>query len=190
MKDYDKCIEECDRAIEKSKGGHYDYQKLGKALARKANAKLALQEYDEAIELFKSSLLENNDANVKDLLKKAERQKKEDEERKMLDPEKAEELRKQGNEFYESGDFPGAVKAYTEGLRRDPNSKAIYSNRSAAYIKLMEFPSAMKDAEKCLQIDPNFVKAHLRKATCHHFMKEYHKALEAYDRGLKLDPTN
>ena len=79
---------------------------------------------------------------------------------------------------------------YTEGLKRDPNSKAIYSNRSAAYIKLMEFTYAMKDAEKCLQIDPNFVKAWIRKATCHHFMKEYHKAIDAYDKGLKLDPEN
>jgi stress-induced-phosphoprotein 1 len=99
----------------------------------------------------------------------------------MIDPEKAEELRKKGNELFEKGDFPGAVREYTEGLKRDPNSKAIYSNRSAAYIKLMEFAYAMKDAEKCLQIDRNFVKAWLRKATCHHFMKEYHKALDAFD---------
>ena len=108
----------------------------------------------------------------------------------MIDPEKAEELRKRGNELFEKGDFPGAVREYTEGLKRDPNSKAIYSNRSAAYIKLMEFAYAMKDAEKCLQIDRNFVKAWLRKATCHHFMKEYHKALDAFDQGLKLDPEN
>jgi hypothetical protein len=40
MKEYDKCVEECDRAIEKSREGFYDFQKLGKALARKANAKL------------------------------------------------------------------------------------------------------------------------------------------------------
>lgn len=38
MKDYEKCIEVCDKAIEKSKGAHYDYVKLGKALARKASA--------------------------------------------------------------------------------------------------------------------------------------------------------
>lgn len=41
MKDFDRCIEECEVAIEKSKGGNYDYVKLGKAIARKANAKLA-----------------------------------------------------------------------------------------------------------------------------------------------------
>jgi hypothetical protein len=43
MKNYDKCIEECDKAIQKSKEGYYDYAKLGKALARKATAKLAQQ---------------------------------------------------------------------------------------------------------------------------------------------------
>lgn len=40
MKDYEKCIQECEKAIEKSKGANYDYIKLGKAIARKANAKL------------------------------------------------------------------------------------------------------------------------------------------------------
>lgn len=40
MKDFEKCIAECDVAIEKSKGSNYDYVKLGKAIARKANAKL------------------------------------------------------------------------------------------------------------------------------------------------------
>jgi len=47
--------------------------------------------FDEAIELYKSSLLENNDQSVRDHLKKAEKLKKEDEERKMIDPVKAEE---------------------------------------------------------------------------------------------------
>jgi len=52
MGDYDKCIEECDRAIAKCKEGYYDYQKLGKALARKGNAKVKQGMYDEAIELY------------------------------------------------------------------------------------------------------------------------------------------
>ena len=42
MKKYEKCIEECDKAIELSKGTAYDYSKLAKAMARKANALLQL----------------------------------------------------------------------------------------------------------------------------------------------------
>ena len=68
----------------------------------------------------------------------------------MIDPVKAEEYREKGNELFKEGNYPGAIKEYTEGLKRDPNSKAIYANRSQAYIKLAEFPSALKDAEKCL----------------------------------------
>lgn len=190
MKDYEKCIEECDKAIQKSKEGYYDYQKLGKALARKAGAMLAQNKFDEAIELYKTSLLENNDPNVKDQLKKTERLKKEDEERRMIDPEKAEEHMKAGKEYFQKFDFPSAVKEFSEGIKRNPTSTAIYSNRSATYIKLLEFPCALKDAEKCLQLDPNFVKGYLRKGICHHFLKEYHKALDTFDKGLKLDPES
>ena len=134
--------------------------------------------------------MENNDPVIKDQFKKAEKMKKEHEEKAYINPEIAEEHRQKGNKLFEQGDFPGAVKEYTEGLRRDPNNKNIYSNRAAAYIKLMEFTYALKDIDRCLEIDPNFVKAYVRKGTCHHLMKEYHKALTAYEKGLKMDPEN
>ena len=97
QKDYDKCIEECDKAIEKSREGYYDYVKLAKALARKANAMLHKGNYDEAIDLYKSALLENNDPQIKDALKKAEKTKKDEEARLFINPEIAEEHRKKGN---------------------------------------------------------------------------------------------
>jgi len=94
--------------------------------------------------------LENNDSNVRDQLKKAEKMKKEFEEKAYIDPVKAEEHRLAGNALFEKGDFPNAVKEYTEGLRRDPNSKSLYSNRCAAYIKLLEGNYGLKDADKCI----------------------------------------
>ena len=126
-------------------------------------------------------MLENNDQAVKDQLKKAEKQLKDFEAQQYINPEIAEQHRVKGNEYFENGEFPKAVKEYTEGLRRDPKSKALFSNRCAAYIKLMDFPSALKDAEQTLKIDPNFVKGIARKGTCHHFMKEYHKALQTFE---------
>ena len=52
-----------------------------------------------------------------------------DEDLKYIDPEKAEEHREKGNELFQKGDFPSAIKEYTEGLRRDPKSVKIFSNR-------------------------------------------------------------
>ena len=88
-------------------------------------------------------MLENNDYGIKEQLKKVEKAKKEEDAKKYLDPAKAEEHKKNGNELFEQGDFPGSVKEYTEGLRRDPESRALYINRCQAYIKLMEFAYAL-----------------------------------------------
>lgn len=41
LKEYDKALEECDKAITKSREGYYDFVKLGKVLGRKGNAMLA-----------------------------------------------------------------------------------------------------------------------------------------------------
>lgn len=123
-------------------------------------------------------------------LQKAQKVKKEQEALAYINPEIAEEHRLKGNELFKEGAFPKALKEYEEGIKRDPNAVAIYSNRCATYIKLMDFTSGLKDADKCLELDPKFVKAYSRKGTCHHFMKEYHKAMKAYEDGLKIDPSN
>lgn len=59
MKDFDKCIEQCDKALETVKAGNYDYVKVAKAMARKANALLQQNKVDESIELYQKALLEN-----------------------------------------------------------------------------------------------------------------------------------
>ena len=74
---------------------------------------------------------------IKMALNKAKETKRKNEAQAYIDPVKAEEHRTKGNELFKGGDFPGALKEYDEGLKRDPNAIAIYSNRCATYIKLM-----------------------------------------------------
>ena len=52
MKDYEKCIQLCDDGIETTKGQSYDFVKLSKAIARKANALLQLKRFDESIQMY------------------------------------------------------------------------------------------------------------------------------------------
>lgn len=107
-----------------------------------------------------------------------------------LDPEKAEEHKAAGSIKFKAGDFPGAIKEFEEGLKRNPKSVALYSNRSMTFVKLMEPVQGLKDADKCIELDPKFIKGYARKGACHHLLKEYHKAMKAYELGLELDPTN
>ena len=191
MKKFDECVKACDAAITQAQsGGGYDYVKLAKAMHRKGNAQVKMGLVDEGISMYEKALLENQDHGIKMSLIAAQKIKKEKAAKDYINPEIAEEHRQKGNEFFKAGDFPAALKEFDEGLKRDPQAKAIYSNRSLTWVKLMDFNMGLKDADKCLEIDPNFVKAYIRKGNCHHMMKEYHKAMKAWDDGLKLEPNN
>lgn len=56
----------------------------------------------------------------------------------------------------QNGDFAGAVKSYTESIKRDPSDARGYNNRANAYTKLVAFPEALKDAEQAIKVDPKF----------------------------------
>jgi len=123
-------------------------------------------------------------------MKRLEKVKKESEAKAYINPEIAEAHKNAGTELFKNGDFPGAIKEFDEGLRRDPLNTALYSNRSAAFIKLLEPAQGLRDASKALELDPKFVKAWARKGTCHQLLKEYHKAIDAFDKGLMIDPSS
>ena len=190
MGEFDRVIELCDQVIQMSKEGNYDFQKLGKAMARKANALFKLDRHDESIQQYREALLEFNDYNIKEAMKKVQKEKEKRDALAYINPEIAEQHKDRGNELFKAGNFPGAIKEFDEGIKRDPSNKFIYSNRSFAYIKLMEPTQALKDADKAIELDPTFVKAWARKGTCHQLHKELHKAMEAFEKGMQLDPEN
>jgi len=152
-KDFDAAIKSCDEGIASTKGKQYDYAKLAKVMGRKASALEKKGEFVEALKVYQAALLENNDSSIKDAMKRLEKNKKEKEITDYIKPEMAEAHKVAGTELFKAGNYPGAVKEYDEGLRRDPKNCAIYTNRAQAYIKLMEPNQAMKDAEKALAID-------------------------------------
>lgn len=104
-----------------------------------------------------------------------------------MDPEKAEEARLQGKEYFTKADWPKAVEAYTEMIKRNPNDARGYSNRAAALSKLMSFADAIRDCDKAIEKDPNFVRAYIRKATGQIAIKDYAGAIETLDSARTKD---
>lgn len=74
------------------------------------------------------------------------------------DPETAHLLRAQGNAALKAGNIDKAVEFYSQGLKRNPDDHVLYSNRSAAYLRLHNFQAALADAEKCTELEPNWCK--------------------------------
>lgn len=64
----------------------------------------------------------------------------------------------QSNEVCQRGDFQEAVRLYSEALRADPQNCILYSNRSAAFLKLGRHQAALEDAGKACELNPKWPK--------------------------------
>jgi len=186
---YDECIELCEKAVDVGRENRADYQLIAKPIARIGHVHLKRKEYEKAIEELERSLSEHRADSVVKEVAKIKKMMEEEKKKAYLDPEKSEQEREEGNKYFKNGDYPSALKHYTEAIKRNPDEVKTYSNRAAAYTKLAEFGLAMSDINTCLKMDPKFVKAYLRKGSILLLMKEPTKAREAFEAALEIDPN-
>ncbi|GCE98110.1 Hsp90 cochaperone [Zygosaccharomyces mellis] len=185
--EYDTAIKTLTDAVEEGRELRADYKTIAKSFARIGNSYYKLKDLRKAVEFYNKSLTEHRTGDVLNKLRSTEKELKKVEAEAYINPEKAEEARLQGKEFFTKGDWPAAVKAYTEMVKRAPQDVRGYSNRAAALAKLMSFPEAIEDCDKAVSIDPNFVRAYIRKATAQIAVKEYAAALETLTIARERD---
>eukprot|EP01023_Acetabularia_acetabulum_P000337 TRINITY_DN10134_c0_g1_i1.p1 TRINITY_DN10134_c0_g1~~TRINITY_DN10134_c0_g1_i1.p1 ORF type:complete len:617 (+),score=132.73 TRINITY_DN10134_c0_g1_i1:86-1852(+) len=195
MANYDKCIQDCDLAVEKGRELRSDYKLIAKAMTRKGNALVKLEKLDEAVTIYKKSLTEHRNPDTLKRLQDTEKFLKTKIEQDYVNIEMAEEENQKGNGLFKDMKYPEAVQHYTEALKRGPpgeweNAYKTFSNRAACYTKLGALNEGLKDAEECIRLKPEFPKGYSRKGHIQFFSKEYEKALETYDQGLLHDPSN
>ncbi|XP_076351807.1 stress-induced phosphoprotein 1 [Tachypleus tridentatus] len=190
QKDYDKCIEECEKAIDVGREYRADFKIIAKAYARMGGAYSKKGDLYNAKTYYQKSLTEHRLPATLTKLSEVEKIIKENERKAYIDPDKALEEKNKGNECFQKGDYPAAVKHYTEGLRRNPEDPKLRSNRAACYQKLAEFHLALKDCDECIKLDPSFVKGYIRKGMALMAMKEPSKAATAFQKAIELDPNS
>lgn len=97
---------------------------------------------------------------------------------------------RQSNAACQNGDFSSAVKLYTEAIALDPTNHILYSNRSAAYIKLSKYGRALQDAIKARELNPKWPKAYYRQGVALQCLGRHADALAAFASGLAQDPKS
>jgi stress-induced-phosphoprotein 1 len=184
---YDKAIETCEKAVDEGRSIRADFKLIAKAFGRIGSAYVKKGDLSSAVKFFEKSLSEHRTPDILNKLRDVERAKAEADRKAYIDPEKSAHAREEGNTQFKSGDFAGAVKSYSESIKRDPSDARGYNNRAAAYMKLVAFPEALKDAEEAIKIDPKFVKAYIRKSAILFAMRDYNKAIEAIQEAQEHD---
>lgn len=189
-KEYQRCIEQCERAIEIGRENRADFKLIAKAFTRIGRAYEKLENWKQAKVYYEKSMSEHRTPEIRRLLSDIEKIIKEQERKAYVDPVKAEEEKELGNRKYKAGDYAGAMKHYSEAIMRNPDEPKYYSNRANCYTKLAAFDLGLKDCEKCVEIDPKFIKGWIRKGKILQGLKQQGKALTAFQKALELDPSN
>ncbi|XP_053959110.1 stress-induced-phosphoprotein 1 [Anastrepha ludens] len=189
-KQYDECIKECEKGIEVGRANRADFKLIAKAFARIGNSYRKLEDYKKAKVYFEKAMSEHRTPEIKTSLSEVEAKIKEEERRAYINPELAEDEKEKGNELFKKGDYSGAVKHYSEAIKRNPDDPKLYSNRAACYTKLAAFDLGLKDCETCIKLDDKFIKGYIRKGKILQGMQKSSKASAAYLKALEIDPQN
>ncbi|KAF8944367.1 Hsp90 cochaperone [Haplosporangium gracile] len=187
MGNFDECIKTCEEAIDVGREHRADYKLIAKALGRIGSAYAKQNKLPEAIKYYGKSLAEHRTPDILAKLKEAEKAKAKADKEAYKDVALSAEARDRGNVLFKQSDFVGAVKEYTEAIKRDDTDPRAYSNRAACYTKLMAINEALKDCETCISLDPKFVKGYIRKAAIQFLKKEYTECLETCQQAKDAD---
>jgi len=100
-----------------------------------------------------------------------------------------------GSDAWSKGDYQGSITHFTSAIELSTTNntdflKVLYSNRSAAYLKLNKITEALRDSNKCIEIDSNWSKGYARKGDALLSSKLYTEAYNAYNAGLRISPND
>ncbi|XP_039882650.1 dynein assembly factor 4, axonemal isoform X2 [Simochromis diagramma] len=107
-------------------------------------------------------------------------------------------LKDKGDKYFATGDFLGAVNAYSLAIRVMGKIPALHSNRAACHLKLRNFHKAIEDSSQALDlltppVPANAaarVRAFVRRGSAFCELQAYPEGLQDFLAALKIDPNN
>ena len=106
----------------------------------------------------------------------------------MRGPE--DEATKQANLLRDKGDFDGAIAAYTEAIRLNPQNAQLYSGRGQAYQRKGEFDKAIADCNHAIQLDPMAAEPYCMRGASHGRNGDADKAIADFTEAIRLNQND
>lgn len=107
-----------------------------------------------------------------------------------MDVSKAQDIRMEGNKFFEMGDTVKAMEKYKEALKVDPTSEIICGNICTIHYKNNEMDEAEFYANECIRLNPDWPKGYFKKGMVLLKKGEYLDSMNCFIKGLELAPDD
>ncbi|VVA90912.1 unnamed protein product [Arabis nemorensis] len=109
---------------------------------------------------------------------------------------RAQELKEEGNNKYQAGDFSGALERYSKGLEvipnDHPNRAVFHSNRAACLMQINpnDYEDVITECSLALKFQPGFTRALLRRARAFEAVGKLELAVQDVNAVLKTEPNH
>ncbi|XP_009587824.1 E3 ubiquitin-protein ligase CHIP [Nicotiana tabacum] len=104
----------------------------------------------------------------------------------IVGSKQAEQLKQDGNSYFQKNRFGAAIDAYTEAITLCPNVPIYWTNRALCHRKRNDWQRVEEDCRKAIQLDHNSVKAHYYLGLALLQKEQYAEGVRELEKALDL----
>jgi tetratricopeptide (TPR) repeat protein len=108
---------------------------------------------------------------------------------KVVTAPKADDFFIQGVDKQNKGDNQGAIIAYNEAIRLNPNLAEAYNNRGIVRKELGDKPGAIDDYNQAIKFNPNLALAYYNRGIVRKELGDKPGAIDDYNLAIKFNPN-
>jgi tetratricopeptide (TPR) repeat protein len=102
----------------------------------------------------------------------------------------AQEWLERGYLFAEEGNYPEAIRCYTESINLEPNDYFVYSLRGSAYNITGDLNRALADINNAIQMNPNFAEFYSQRGEIYREIGDLINSISDHDKAIQLKPDS
>ncbi|RKY13529.1 MAG: hypothetical protein DRP82_05285, partial [Planctomycetota bacterium] len=192
--DFDRAIEDYDRAIELNPKLAEAYYNRGNAWAMKGEYDRAIEDWTKVIELDPKFALAYTNRGLAwdekgDYDKAIEDYNKAIELKELLPDEGAQAFYNRGLAWVHKDDYDKAIEDFTRAIELNPKFAEAFYNRGLAWAHKGNYDRAIEDYNKAIELNSSDAKAFVARGLAWDQKGEHDKAIEDYNKAIELNPN-
>lgn len=96
----------------------------------------------------------------------------------------------EGNMYLETQNHEGALDAYSQAIRLNPNDPIVYLVRGLIYSGMQQYRQAIADFNHAVMLSPHDVLAYSYRGLVYYYLEKYQRAIVDFNRALELLPND